>query len=54
MPHPRGFIEVKAEREGKDWLIDIQLPQGLPGTLVWNGESYVLKEGRNDFKFGIS
>ncbi|RTE09932.1 alpha-L-rhamnosidase C-terminal domain-containing protein [Paenibacillus whitsoniae] len=53
MPHPKGFIEVKVEREGEDWMIDIQLPQGLPGTLVWSGKDCVLAEGRNRFQFGI-
>ncbi|WP_310502719.1 hypothetical protein [Paenibacillus qinlingensis] len=51
IPHQNGFIGAKVVRSDHDWLIEVALPDGLPGTLVWNNESYPLSEGKNEFNF---
>lgn len=51
LPHILGFIEVKVEYSGNQWIIEADLPHGLPGTLVWADAVYPLKEGRNAFRF---
>lgn len=54
LPHPKGFIEVKLEYSENHWFIEAAMPPGLPGTLVWSGESFLLKEGLNEFRFASS
>lgn len=51
LPHPNGIIEAKVEYLERYWLVEVALPKGLPGTLVWVDEIYPLKEGQNEFKF---
>ena len=48
VPHPRGTIEVQWEAAGTTDLSGrITLPNGLEGTLQWQGRSYPLKPGDN-------
>ncbi|WNR45303.1 alpha-L-rhamnosidase-related protein [Paenibacillus roseipurpureus] len=53
LPHPNGFIEAKVERQGSQWLVEVNLPRGLPGNLVWGNKRYPLREGRNEFSIPI-
>jgi hypothetical protein len=44
MPHPLGEIRVHLKRKGKDGLEgEVSLPDGIPGTLRWNGKSLACK-----------
>lgn len=47
MPHPAGIISAAYKQTGSAWQADIQLPQGVPGVLVWQGKRYPLKGGAN-------
>lgn len=47
MPHPNGKISVNYELKKNKWQINISLPQGTPGKLVWKGKTYELKPGDN-------
>lgn len=47
MPHPNGKISVNYELKKNKWQINISLPQGTPGKLVWKGKTYELKPGGN-------
>jgi hypothetical protein len=49
VPHPRGDIDVSLTRSGADGLhVDVTLPAGLTGTLVWREKSVPLHEGRQE------
>jgi hypothetical protein len=50
MPHPKGNIAAKYSKAGNGWNIEIALPAGVTGSLVWKGKSYPLKAGDNSFK----
>ncbi|MDF1576499.1 MAG: family 78 glycoside hydrolase catalytic domain [Bacteroidales bacterium] len=51
MPHPAGMIGVQLERRGKEGVKgSITLPEGLHGTLIWNGYSYPLVPGEQEIK----
>jgi hypothetical protein len=34
----------------KNWIIKIDLPENTPGILMWKGEKYSLKPGKNEFR----
>ena len=50
IPHPKGEISVNYKLEKNQWLIQIDLPKTITGTLVWKGKSINLKEGVNQVK----
>ncbi|PTN07452.1 alpha-L-rhamnosidase C-terminal domain-containing protein [Mangrovibacterium marinum] len=50
MPHPQGAITVSYALNKKKWTIRIELPEGLTGSFVWNGISYEIQSGGNEFK----
>ena len=46
MPHPSGSITVSLKRKGKTGIEgEVDLPQGLKGTFLWNGRETVLESG---------
>ena len=45
MPSPHGLIVTRFDKTASGWQANITLPQGLPGTLVWQGHSYPLHAG---------
>ncbi|HLO59148.1 MAG TPA: alpha-L-rhamnosidase C-terminal domain-containing protein [Bacteroidales bacterium] len=47
--HPAGKIAVKYVLEKGKWNIEITLPQGLTGRLIWKGQTNEIKEGLNKF-----
>lgn len=47
-PSPRGEISVDYTVAGKGLHAQINLPTGLPATLLWNGRHQVLHSGAND------
>lgn len=47
MPHPDGVIAVRFERQGKQLSGIVTLPDGVTGSLVWQGKTVVLKGGEN-------
>ena len=49
MPHPDGFISTDYKFENGKWKIEIQLPGKISGKFTWNGKSYSLKPGTNNF-----
>ena len=48
IPHPKGNISVRYDQQGAKWKIDIDLPEGTPGRLLWKGKDYLLKAGKNN------
>jgi hypothetical protein len=47
IPHPRGEIDVSVARSGTGGLrVELTLPKGVAGRLVWNGKELPLREGR--------
>ncbi len=47
MPHPAGDIVEHCTLENARWTIDISLPPGVTGTLIWGGTSTALAAGPN-------
>nr|WP_321450833.1 alpha-L-rhamnosidase C-terminal domain-containing protein [uncultured Carboxylicivirga sp.] len=47
MPHPEGRIKVDYQVVSKGLKAEIELPQNISGTFVWNGKKYDLKGGNN-------
>ncbi len=45
IPHPRGHIIANYARTGSGIEARIELPDGLPGTLVWKEDVYNLQAG---------
>jgi hypothetical protein len=50
IPHPKGELKVNYHLENGKWKIEILLPEGITGNLLWKGISYELKGGRNSFE----
>jgi hypothetical protein len=47
LPHERGAIQVKLEREGPTGIrAEVVLPEGLSGTFLWEGRRVALHPGR--------
>jgi hypothetical protein len=51
VPHPNGIISVKYRREEKSTAFSIELPEGMTGNFVWQGEERAISEGLNEFDF---
>lgn len=52
VPHPRGDLEVRLERQGASGLrADIALPPGLTGTFEWSGRRRPLRAGSQTLRF---
>jgi alpha-L-rhamnosidase len=51
MPHPKGEIKVKLERDGSRLKAQIELPPDTPGALLWEGREQQLHPGKNSVKF---
>lgn len=47
IPHPAGKIAVQYKLNEGKWKMEIELPPGISGRLVWKKKSYPLKEGKN-------
>ncbi len=47
MPHPGGEIVEHCKLENGSWAIDISLPPGVTGILIWGGKSTALSAGSN-------
>jgi hypothetical protein len=45
LAHPRGSIRARYRMEGDALLAEIELPEGLPGTLSYGGEEIPLRAG---------
>ncbi len=50
IPHPRGEIRVKLEKEGQTLTATTTLPEGTEGTFVWNNTSHPLHAGENKLR----
>jgi len=48
IPHPKGDVKVRYDQQGTQWKINIILPAGTPGSLVWKQKEYPLKPGENN------
>ncbi|HTD41141.1 MAG TPA: alpha-L-rhamnosidase C-terminal domain-containing protein [Mucilaginibacter sp.] len=48
IPHPKGNIKVKYAFQNNQWRVNIALPAGTPGRLIWKGKEYALKAGENN------
>lgn len=49
VPHPLGDIDVRLTRNGADGLrVEVTLPPGLTGRLVWRGKEVPLREGHQE------
>ncbi len=51
VPHPRGTIHVELSTAGKQLKGTVDLPEGTPGTLIWEGHSHKLHAGSNRVSF---
>jgi alpha-L-rhamnosidase len=51
MPHPKGKISADYVKKNSRWLINIDLPAGLTGSLLWAAKRYPLKAGKNTYNF---
>lgn len=51
VPHPNGDISMKYRRKEKTVTFLIELPDGLTGSFVWQGEERAIAEGENEFEF---
>jgi alpha-L-rhamnosidase len=51
VPHPYGNVSAEYTKKDGRWHVNIQLPAGITGTLVWQGKSQKLMEGSNSFTF---
>ncbi|KAA6341941.1 hypothetical protein EZS27_010275 [termite gut metagenome] len=51
MPHPKGNILVDFKKTKKGMTGKVSLPEGLPGTFVWQGKNIPLKPGENTILF---
>jgi hypothetical protein len=49
IPHPRGKIKASYKWEDSKWKIQIDLPSGTRGNLIWKRKVYALKAGSNYF-----
>ena len=49
MPHPDGIITASYQENNGKWKIEIELPAGTQGRLIWQNKSYPLKPGNNNF-----
>jgi alpha-L-rhamnosidase len=49
MPHPKGKISAEYVKKNSKWFVTLDLPAGLPGSLIWAGKSYPLKPGKNTY-----
>ncbi len=47
MPHPAGSISVSYTRKGSTLKAEVTLPEGVEGTIVWNGQTRKLVSGKN-------
>jgi len=47
IPHPKGTIGVDYKVLDNKWNIEINLPDGTKGTLIWKNKTYKLKTGKN-------
>jgi hypothetical protein len=46
--HPKGLVEVTYRKGAPKSSFTISLPDGIPGELVFNGQSHALKPGKNE------
>lgn len=47
MPHPSGDIRVNLKKDKNKLKGDIELPTGIHGEFIWEGEKISLKAGKN-------
>lgn len=50
MPHPKGEIKVSYQRKGTALKAEIDLPDGVDGSFVWNGTTRMLQGGHNSIE----
>jgi alpha-L-rhamnosidase len=53
MPHPEGTIRVHYRRLEGSWIVNVELPKGLAGTLEWQGRAIPLPEGVSNLSFPL-
>jgi hypothetical protein len=51
MPHPKGTIAVNLSTKGDRLEGVVDLPKGIPGSIVWHGKQEQLHPGHNDVTF---
>ncbi len=51
MPHPHGMIHVDLRQDGGKLSGEVELPEGVDGDLVWNGQERALRAGKNSVEF---
>jgi hypothetical protein len=49
LAHPDGLIDVRYQREGAGLKTTVDLPPSLTGILSWEGKTYPLHGGRQEF-----
>ncbi len=49
IPHPKGTVAVSYKQENDRWEVEIDLPEGVTGNLIWKGTTKPLRSGKNRF-----
>ena len=52
MPHPKGKIAVAYNHSENGLKAEINLPENISGTFLWNNKNYDLKGGLNELEIG--
>jgi hypothetical protein len=50
IPHPQGKVAVQYTYLNNKWTMEINLPQKITGSFIWQGKTYALKGGKNVFR----
>lgn len=49
VPHPRGSVDVRIEKQGGGHAVTVTLPAGVTGDFAWRGVERRLEAGENSF-----
>ena len=52
VPHPNGEIRVVARRQEETLNLEVALPEGITGTVTWNGVIRELRSGNSKVSMG--
>jgi hypothetical protein len=51
VPHPAGMIRVSLVRQGEGLHAEVELPPGVTGEFIWQGETRALTPGGQTLRF---
>jgi alpha-L-rhamnosidase len=47
VPHWAGSLKVEIQKNPAGWKVEVELPPGITGQLIWKGRRIALKSGGN-------